>query len=96
MHLIPGQHLIIQTIKKDDVLERSYTPIPGDHSDVSNPCNAHSNTPFHLPRHMCRFSLCAQSFDLVIKLYPKGQMSRYLKGLAVGDVVKFRGPGESL
>jgi hypothetical protein len=37
-----------------------------------------------------------QSFDLVIKLYPKGQMSRYLKGLAVGDVVKFRGPGPRL
>ena len=36
MKLHPGQHLVIQTIQKDDVIERSYTPVPGDFAEVGS------------------------------------------------------------
>ncbi len=84
--MLPGQHLTVQTTggprDRRAVLERAYTPWPDWDTAITDNWSRPAGAPPSKQK----------TFDIVVKVYPKGPMSMHLHGLQVGERLKFRMP----
>ena len=95
---LPGEYLLLHHIDKDTI-SRAYTPVPSHFVLCNNEKFIHEQENKHLNRKMRKLKDSKISIKdrykrifLMVRLYPRGRMSKVLKSLKPGTELRLTGP----